>query len=115
MHQDLKIIPKLSSFVETLEGDEKTGARIILKSIESPAKQIAENSGVSGDVIINNIISNKDSNYGFDALNMVYGDMIDFGIIDPTKVTRSALQNAASVASTLLTTECLISEENKKE
>jgi chaperonin GroEL len=109
----LKTKKELEKFIETLEGDEKTGAKIILKAIEEPARQIAQNAGVSGDVVINNILQNDSINYGFDAYNMVYGDMIKFGIIDPTKVTRSALQNATSIASTLLTTESLISDEIK--
>lgn len=107
----LKIVSKLEKFIDNLDGDEKTGAKIILKAIQEPAKQIAENAGVGGDIIVNNIIQNENKNYGFDAYNMVYGDMLEFGIIDPTKVTRSALQNAASVASTLLTTESLIINE----
>lgn len=109
----LKTKKELEKFIETLEGDEKTGAKIILKAIEEPARQIAQNVGVSGDVVINNILQNDSTNYGFDAYNMVYGDMIEFGIIDPTKVIRSALQNATSIASTLLTTESLISDEIK--
>lgn len=111
----LKAKKDLEILIEQLEGDEKTGAKIILKAIEEPAKQIAENAGVSGEVVINNILEHSDTNYGFDAYNLVYGDMINFGIIDPTKVTRSALQNAASVASTLLTTESLISDDKKAE
>lgn len=107
----LKTISSLEKMINSLEGDEKTGAQIILKAIQSPARQIAENAGVGGEIVVNNIIQNPDKNYGFDAYNMIYGDMIEFGIIDPTKVTRSALQNAASVASTLLTTESLITEQ----
>ncbi|MDD4110398.1 MAG: chaperonin GroEL [Clostridia bacterium] len=109
----IKTIKKLNEFISSLEGDEKTGASIILKAIQSPAKQIAENSGVGGDVVVNSILQNPDVNYGFDAYNMTYGNMIDLGIIDPTKVTRCALQNAASIASTLLTTESLITEEKE--
>lgn len=109
----LKAKNELEKFIESLDGDEKTGAKIILKAIEEPAKQIAENAGIPGDIVVNNIMQSNDVNYGFDAYNMVYGDMIQFGIIDPTKVTRSALQNAASVASTLLTTESLITDEKR--
>lgn len=109
----LKTVNKLKEYISTLEGDEKTGATIILKAIESPVKQIAENAGITGDIVVNNILQNPDINYGFDAYNMIYGNMIDLGIIDPTKVTRSALQNAASVASTLLTTESLITDEKE--
>ncbi len=111
----LKTISQLEKYINSLEGDEKTGAKIILKALQAPARQIAENAGIGGDIVINNIVQNKDKNYGFDAYNMVYGNMIDFGIIDPTKVARSALQNAASVASTLLTTESLITDEIKKD
>ena len=107
----LKIVSKLEEYIEKLDGDEKTGAKIILKAIQEPAKQIAENAGVGGEIIVDNIIKNKDKNYGFDSYNMVYGNMLDFGIVDPTKVARSALQNAASIASTLLTTESLITSE----
>jgi chaperonin GroEL len=109
----LKTKKALESFIDTLDGDEKTGAKIVLKAIEEPIRQIAENAGISGDVVIYNVLE-KDLNYGFDAYNMVYGDMITFGIIDPTKVTRSALQNASSVASTLLTTENLIADKSEK-
>lgn len=109
----LKTVNKLKEYISTLEGDEKTGAMIILKAIESPVKQIAENAGIAGDIVVNNILQNSDINYGFDAYNMIYGNMIDLGIIDPTKVTRSALQNAASIASTLLTTESLITDEKE--
>lgn len=107
----LKIVSNLDKHIESLEGDEKTGAKIILKAIQEPAKQIAENAGVGGEIIISNIIQSSDRNYGFDAYNMIYGDMLEFGIIDPTKVARSALQNAASIAATLLTTESLITNE----
>ena len=82
--------------------------------MEEPIKQIAENSGVCGGVVVEKILKNKNQNFGFDAYNNVYGDMFKLGIIDPAKVTRSALQNAASVASTLLTTECLIADEPEK-
>ena len=105
-----KVIPKLQKFVEKLEGDEKTGANIIAKALEEPVRQIAINAGLDGGVILNKIIENTDPNYGFDALKNEYVDMISAGIIDPTKVTRSALQNASSVASTLLTTEAVVAE-----
>ncbi len=105
-----KVIPKLQKFVETLEGDEKTGAKIIAKALEEPIRQIAINAGLDGGVILNKVVENTDPNYGFDALKNEYVDMIQAGIIDPTKVTRSALQNASSVASTLLTTEAVVAE-----
>ena len=96
--------------VTTLEGDEKTGAQIVLKAIEEPIRQIAKNAGLDGSVIVDKIVSANDPRYGFDALKNCYTDMIESGIIDPTKVTRSALQNAASVAATLLTTESVVTD-----
>ena len=111
-----KAIPKLSKFVDTLDGDEKTGAKIIAKALEEPIRQIATNAGLDGGVILNKIVENDNPNFGFDALKNEYVDMIEVGIIDPTKVTRSALQNASSVAGTLLTTEAVVAdipEENK--
>ena len=108
----LSVKPALKEFIETLSGDEKTGAEIVLKSLSKPLYIIAENSGVDGTVVIHEIEKNNTKNFGYNALNNTYGDMLKEGIIDPTKVTRSALQNAGSVASTLLTTECLVTEEN---
>ncbi len=105
-----KVIPKLQKYIENLDGDEKTGAKIIVKALEEPIRQIAINAGLDGGVILNNIITNSNPNYGFDALKNEYVDMINAGIIDPTKVTRSALQNASSVALTLLTTEAVVAE-----
>ena len=96
--------------VTTLEGDEKTGAQIVLKAIEEPIRQTAKNAGLDGSVIVDKIVSANDPRYGFDALKNCYTDMIESGIIDPTKVTRSALQNAASVAATLLTTESVVTD-----
>ena len=113
----LKTAAKLNALVAKLSGDEKTGASIVLRAIEEPIRQIAKNSGVDGGVVVNKIYEHiDDANYGFDALNNKYVDMVESGIIDPTKVTRSALENAGSVASVLLTTECLVAdieEENK--
>ncbi len=103
-------IPAVKALLETTEGDEKTGVSIVLKSLEAPIRQIAYNSGLEGSVIIDKIISEGKANYGFDAYNETYTDMIEAGIVDPTKVTRSALQNAASVASMVLTTETLVAE-----
>ncbi|MBD5094235.1 MAG: chaperonin GroEL [Subdoligranulum sp.] len=97
--------------IATLEGDERTGARIVRKALESPLRQIASNAGLEGSVIIDKIMSANDANYGFDAQKEEYGDMIKAGIVDPTKVTRSALENAASVASMVLTTESLVADE----
>ena len=104
-------IPAVKAHIDTLEGDEKTGACIILKALEAPMKQIATNAGIDGGVVINTILmANKGSTFGYDALKNEYCDLVARGIIDPTKVTRSALQNAASVASTLLTTESVIAD-----
>ncbi len=99
--------------VDSCEGDEKTGATIVLKALEAPMRQIAANAGLEGSIIIQNVKSKNTVGYGYNALKDEYGDMILFGIVDPTKVTRSALENAASVASMVLTTEALITD--KKE
>ena len=104
----LNAIADVDKLIKTLSGDEKTGAQIVRKALEAPIKQIAENAGVNGGVIVQNVIARKNPNYGYDALTGTYGDMIEKGILDPTKVTRSALQNAASVAGTLLTTESIV-------
>ncbi|MBR7110476.1 MAG: chaperonin GroEL [Clostridia bacterium] len=107
----LYTIPALNAYIKTLSGDEKTGAEIIRRAIEEPVRQIATNAGLDGAVIVNGVLAGKaKKNYGFDALKNKYCDMVEAGIIDPTKVTRSALQNAASVAGTLLTTESLIAD-----
>ena len=106
----LSAVPALQKLVSTLEGDEKTGANIILKAVEEPVRQIAKNAGLDGSVIVDKILTKNKANYGFDALNNEYVDMVEKGIIDPTKVTRSVLQNAASVASTLLTTESVVTD-----
>ena len=106
----LSCVPVIKELVATLEGDKKTGASIILKACEEPVRQIAANAGLDGSVIVEKILTKGDANYGFDALKNVYTDMEESGIIDPTKVTRSVLQNAASVASTLLTTESIVTD-----
>jgi len=106
----LSTIPALKKLIATMDGDEKTGAQIILKAVEEPLRQIAKNAGLDGSVIIDKILSSKKANYGFDALNNRYTDMVESGIIDPTKVSRSVLQNAASVAATLLTTESVVTD-----
>lgn len=111
----LSAIPELEKLIATLTGDEKTGAQIVRKAIEAPIKQIAQNAGVDGGVIVAKVRANKNPNYGYDALTDTYGDMIEKGIIDPTKVTRSALQNAASVAGTLLTTESIVVDVPEKQ
>ena len=104
----LSCVPVLQKLVDKLSGDEKTGAAIILKACEEPVRQIAKNAGVDGSVVVDKILTKKTPNYGFNALKNEYADMVESGIIDPTKVTRSVLQNAASVASTLLTTESIV-------
>ena len=100
----------LKKLIASLEGDEKTGAQIILKAIEEPIRQIAKNAGLDGSVIVDKITASKKANFGFDALKNCYTDMVESGIIDPTKVARSVLQNAASVAATLLTTESVVTD-----
>ena len=111
----LRTIPAVQKLVNKLDGDEQIGAKIIMASLQAPIRQIAQNAGIDGGVVVDKIIHNENANFGYDALNDKYLDMIDAGIIDPTKVTRSALQNAASVSSTLLTTECVITSEPEKE
>ena len=112
----LKTAKAIKEMTETLSGDEKTGANIILRAIEEPIRQIATNAGIDGGVVVNNIMQNIDKKaYGFDALNNEYCDMIEKGIVDPTKVTRSALQNACSVSATMLTTEALVAEVEDKQ
>ncbi|MDE5859622.1 MAG: chaperonin GroEL, partial [Oscillospiraceae bacterium] len=103
-------MPAVSELTGSLAGDEKTGAAIVLKALEEPVRQIAENAGLEGSVILNRIVSENKVGYGFDAYSEEYGDMIPAGIVDPTKVTRSALQNAASVAAMVLTTESLVAD-----
>lgn len=102
-------IPKVTEVVNSLEGDEKTGANIILKALEAPLRQIVDNAGLEGAVIVNKV-KGTENNYGFNALTGEYMDMVEAGILDPAKVTRSALLNANSVASTLLTTESVVAE-----
>ncbi len=106
----LSAVSTVKKLVTVLSGDEKTGAAIVLKALEEPIRQIAKNAGLDGSVIVDKVLASKKANYGFDALNNKYCDMVDCGIIDPTKVTRSVLQNAASVASTLLTTESIVTD-----
>ncbi|MDE5991852.1 MAG: chaperonin GroEL, partial [Oscillospiraceae bacterium] len=100
----------VAKLTASLTGDEKTGAAIVLKALEEPVRQIAANAGLEGSVILDKIVRSRKVGYGFDAYNETYGDMIPAGIVDPTKVTRSALQNAASVAAMVLTTESLVAD-----
>lgn len=107
----INAIPAVDKLVDTLEGDERTGAKIVRKALEAPLRQIAANAGLEGSVIINNILKANKANYGFDAQKEEYvEDMIEAGIVDPTKVTRSALENASSVAAMVLTTESLVAD-----
>ena len=106
----LNVIPKVQALLSSYAGDAKTGVQIILRALEEPIRQIAANAGIDGSVIVENIKNAKKPGYGFDALKGEYVDMIERGIIDPTKVTRSALQNAASVAAMVLTTESLVAD-----
>ena len=106
----LNAIPAVADLANKSEGDEKTGVNIVLKSLEAPIRQIAYNAGIEGSVIIDKILNSGKVNYGFDAYSETYTDMLDAGIVDPTKVTRSALENAASVAAMVLTTESLVAD-----
>ena len=103
-------IPAVTALLAGTEGDEKTGINIVLKALEEPVRQIAANAGLEGSVIVDKIMTSGKKGYGFDAYNEVYCDMVSAGIVDPTKVTRSALQNAASVAAMVLTTESLVAD-----
>lgn len=112
----LKTTPAIKKLIEKLTGDEKTGAQIVLRAVEEPIRQIAANAGIDGGVVVNKIYEKlNEPAFGFDALANDYGDLIKKGIIDPTKVSRSALQNAASVSATLLTTEALVVEVEDKD
>ena len=106
----LNVIPEVAKLLNNLEGDEQTGVRIVLKALEEPVRQIATNAGYDGGVIVNEIMKSGKIGYGFDAYNEVYCDMVSAGIVDPTKVTRSALQNASSIASVILTTESVVAD-----
>ncbi len=106
----INAMPAVAALIDTLEGDEKTGARIVHRALEEPLRQIAANAGLEGSVIIDNINRKDEVGYGFDVYNEQYGDMIKLGIVDPAKVTRSALQNAASIAAMVLTTESLVAD-----
>ena len=110
----INVIEQVSSLAETVCGDEATGVRIVVRALEEPLRQISENAGFDGAVIVDKVKNSGKIGYGFDAYNEVYCDMLDAGIVDPTKVTRSALQNAASVASTVLTTEALVADKKEE-
>ena len=106
----ISAIKAVRAHAETLSGDEKTGALIIARALEEPIRQIAANAGVDGAVVVDKVINNGSVGFGYDAKKGEYCDMVAKGIIDPTKVSRSALQNAASVSSVMLTTECLVAD-----
>ncbi len=106
----MNAIPAVAEFVDTLEGDAKTGAKIVLKALEEPLRQIVANAGLEGSVICDNVKKANKVGYGFNALTEEYTDMVSAGIVDPTKVTRSALQNASSVAAMVLTTGSLVTD-----
>ncbi len=106
----MNAIPAVAAFVDTLSGDAKTGAMIVLRALEEPLRQIAVNAGLEGSVIVENIKKADKVGYGFNALTEEYTDMMTAGIVDPTKVTRSALENASSVAAMVLTTESLVAD-----
>jgi chaperonin GroEL len=110
----LRAIKAVKTFAEGLEGDEATGARIVIRALEEPARQIAINAGFEGSVVVNAILSNNDNSYGFNAATGEYGDMMKSGIVDPAKVTRTALQNAASIGALILTTEAIIADRPEK-
>jgi chaperonin GroEL len=110
----INVIEKVSALVDTVDGDEKTGVKIVVKALEEPLRQISANAGFDGAVIVDKVKNSGKISYGFDAYNEVYCDMMECGIVDPTKVTRSALQNAASVASTVLTTEAIVAEKKEE-
>ena len=112
----LKAKKVLSEYIENnLNGDEKLGGLIVLKAIEAPIRQIAKNAGVDDGVVVQTVLKNDNENFGYDALKDEFCDMIERGIIDPLKVTRTALETAASVASTLLTTECVVVQDKSKQ
>ncbi len=107
----LEVMGAIEALIDTLEGDKKTGAQIVLRAMESPLRQIAMNAGVEGSVIIDKIRTAKKKDYGYNAQTESYGNMLEMGIVDPAKVTRSALENAASVAAMVITTESLVADE----
>ena len=110
----LNVIDEVAKVAETVEGDEKTGVMIVLKALEAPVRQIADNAGLDGGVIVHTIKNSGKIGWGFDAYKEEYCDMVACGIVDPTKVTRSALQNAASIASTILTTESVVCDKKEE-
>ena len=110
----LRATSAVKSLIKGLEGDEATGAKIVLRALEEPARQIAANAGFEGSVVVNQILGSKKAPYGFNAANGEYGDMMEWGIVDPAKVTRTALQNASSIGSLILTTEAVVADKPEK-
>ena len=110
----LNVISAVAKLLDTVDGDEKTGVRIVLKALEEPVRQIALNAGFDGGVVVDKIMSSGKIGYGFDAYKEEYCDMVASGIVDPAKVTRSALQNAVSIAATVLTTEAVVAEKKEE-
>ena len=110
----LNVIEPVKKLLPTVNGDEKVGVEIVIKALEAPVRQIAENAGFEGSVIVDKILRSRKIGYGFDAAKEVYTDMMEAGIVDPTKVSRSALQNAASIASVVLTTEALVADKKEE-
>jgi chaperonin GroEL len=106
----VRAIPAVDALIKTLEGDEKIGAQIVRRSLEEPLRQIVANAGEEGAVVVGKVLASKEQNYGYNALTGVFEDLVKAGVIDPTKVTRTALENAASIAGLLLTTEALVAE-----
>ena len=111
----INVIPAVAKLADETEGDERIGVKLILKALEAPLHQIAENAGHDGAVVVDKVKNSGKVGYGFDAYNEVYVDMMEAGIVDPTKVTRSALQNAASIAATVLTTEAVVANQPEPE
>jgi chaperonin GroEL len=111
----LNAMPAVEKLISSVEGDQKTGVRIVLRALEEPIRQIALNAGLEGSVIIDKIKRARKVGYGYDVAKDVYCDMMEAGVVNPTKVDRSALQNAASVAAMVVTTESLVSEPVKDE
>ena len=110
----VRAVPAVDALIKSLEGDEKIGAQIVRRSLEEPLRQIVANSGAEGAVVVSKVLASKEESYGFNALTGVFEDLVKAGVIDPTKVTRSALQNAASISALMLTTEAMICELSDK-
>ena len=106
----VRAVPAVDKLTKTLEGDEKIGAQIVLRSLEEPLRQIVANAGEEGAVVVAKVLESKDSHFGYNAATGTFENLVKAGVIDPTKVTRTALQNAASIAGLLLTTEALVVE-----